>query len=183
MSTVSKGQFCLILDYCKDYEHFHATACQLAHELISQRRFSELTCLERAIELIGVKYNTNAYINILEHISLYLAFLLHGSRKKEHDYQSEIIGKFNALFPNLDFVSSEYKISNSCRIDVLAKEKQNGKDVIIELKTGRNNPTPQLIRYSKYFKAPLLIGITEERLKDSEKEEGIIYYTYSDLGL
>lgn len=184
MPTVSEEQFCLILDYCKDYERFHSVACQLAHDLIFQRRFSELTDLEKAIEIVGSKYKTGAHIYILEHISMYLAFLFHNCAKNERDYQSDIVHKFDTIFPELELVSSERKIpGSSYRADILAKEKNSGRDVIIELKVKRNNPTPQLRKYSKYFKNPLLIGITEECLKDSEREKGIMYYTYADLGL
>lgn len=177
---VSKEQFCLILDYCKDFEHFYVTACELAHNLVPNKRFSELANLEDAIRLVGLKYNTDAYIRILEYISFYTTFLTCGNFPTEYELQLKIVKNFNKIFPNMEIISKEYKVSKY-RIDILAKEKGTNKHVIFELKKGNSNPNPQLRRYSKFFKDPILIAITEKPLKDSQKENGIIYYTFSDL--
>lgn len=92
--------------------------------------------------------------------------------------QNEIADNFNSLFPNYVLLEREKKVSNG-RIDIFAKDKETGRDVIIELKKAcGTNPTKQLKAYSKDFTNPILIAITESKVKNRDTE-AITYYTYN----
>lgn len=98
---------------------------------------------------------------------------------KESDYQNKIVANFEKIFPKYKFVKTEHVLSNFGRIDILAKDNESGRDVVIELKTGAKSPTPQLLAYGAFFKNPILIGITEEQL--SHKNDGILFYNFDEL--
>ena len=102
---------------------------------------------------------------------------------KEYDnelcMQNEIADNFNSLFPNYILLEREKRVSNG-RIDIFAKDKETGRDVIIELKKScGTNPTKQLKEYSKDFANPILIAITERKVKNRDME-AITYYTYNN---
>lgn len=94
---------------------------------------------------------------------------------REKDMQSYICQNFETLFPNFEFVKSEFVIKSG-RIDILAEEKSSKRPVIIELKTDNKNPTIQLLAYSKEFINPILIGVTEKKLANSKMDDDITYY-------
>lgn len=93
--------------------------------------------------------------------------------------QGEIVDNFNSLFPNYILLEREKRVSNG-RIDIFAKDKETGRDVIIELKKAcGTNPTKQLKEYGKDFTNPILIAITESKVKNRDTE-AITYYTYNN---
>lgn len=78
----------------------------------------------------------------------------------EKQIQDYIIQNFNKIFPNYIFVGKEICVDKIGKIDILAKDKESGRDVIIEIKKGEQNPNKQLLAYAKGYKNPILIGIT-----------------------
>lgn len=80
--------------------------------------------------------------------------------KSEYYVSRYIKDNFNKIFPNYIFIKEEYIVENIGKIDILAKDKINGRDVIIEVKKDKENPNKQLLAYSKEFDNPILIGIT-----------------------
>lgn len=101
--------------------------------------------------------------------------------KSESHYHNNIINNFSAYFPNYDFVDNEVVTSDGAdRIDILARCKKTGGDVIIELKVGNKSAHKQLRSYAYDFEKPILINISEDEVRN--KREGITYLTYSDIG-
>lgn len=101
-------------------------------------------------------------------------------RHKESDYAKMIEDGFPDIFPELTLVKRE-AVFNDFRIDLLAKDPCSGKDVLFELKLGANDPTIQLVEYSTFFTEPILIGVTEKCLLETQKHSNIYYFTYADL--
>ena len=119
---------------------------------------------------------------------LYLIMIKHDYREKENrikNYKNELcVSKtvkenFNILFPEYIFVKDEYVVKNIGRVDILAKDKVSGRDVIIEIKKGKENPNKQLLAYSKEFTNPILIGITN--MDKKYYLENIRYIKVSDI--
>lgn len=105
------------------------------------------------------------------------------NKAKEKDYQGLLIERFSSAFPYLDFVASEVRPSDDDRdrIDILAKTKDNNRDVIIELKLGKRSAHKQLRSYAYGFNDPILINVSEEDVDN--KRDGIIYKTFSEIGV
>nr|DAX46294.1 MAG TPA: putative nuclease [Ackermannviridae sp.] len=78
----------------------------------------------------------------------------------EKQIQDYIIQNFNTIFPNYIFVGKEVCVNKIGKIDILAKDKETNRDVIIEIKKGEQNPNKQLLAYAKGYDNPILIGIT-----------------------
>ena len=53
----------------------------------------------------------------------------------------------------------------------------------IEVKTKKQNPSKQLLAYSKDFENPILIGITEKEINIKSRIDGILYFTFKELGI
>ena len=68
------------------------------------------------------------------------------------------------------------------RIDILARDKNSSRDVLIELKIENRNPTKQLIAYGSQYSNPILIGISTKKFSDTGNM-GILHYTYNELGI
>ena len=104
------------------------------------------------------------------------------THKSEANYHNLIVDNFEAYFPNYKLVDSEALTSDGAdRMDILAKCKSTGRDVIIELKVGCKSAHKQLRSYAYDFEDPILINISEDLVKN--KRGGIEYLTYKDLGI
>lgn len=80
----------------------------------------------------------------------------------------------------MSYVKREAVFDNF-RIDLLAQEPHSGRDILLEFKLGANDSTPQLLEYARFFRKPILIGVTEKHLLERKKYSGIYYFTYADL--
>ena len=90
-----------------------------------------------------------------------------------------IINNFNTIFPNYSFIKDEYEIKGIGKVDILAKDNVNNRDVIIEIKKDTSNPNKQLLAYSKGFNNPILIGITN--MNEKHYLDNIIYIKLKDI--
>ncbi len=107
-----------------------------------------------------------------------LSVVLRGDSKspyKESDLEDKLIKNWDSIdvLDCYNFVDNQYKLPDLDLIDVLAKEKTTGRDVIIELKKGNKNGYKQLRAYSYFFKNPILVNISEYPV--ISKKEGIVY--------
>ena len=108
-----------------------------------------------------------------------LSLLIIENKYTEVNYQDDVIKEFNNIFSEYEFVAKEYTIKSG-RIDILAKCKSSNRPVIIELKLFDKNPAKQLFRYSKDFESPILVALTEDKVK--HKVQGIVYKEYKVRG-
>lgn len=93
----------------------------------------------------------------------------------EKYYRKEIINNFNKFFPKYNFIKQEVSVKNVGKIDILAKDKVSGRDVIIEIKTNKQNPNKQLLAYVTGYINPILVDITN--MDKKYYLDNIIYYT------
>jgi hypothetical protein len=96
-------------------------------------------------------------------------------RTIEKYYRQEIINNFNKFFPKYNFIKQEVSVKNIGKIDILAKDKVSGRNVIIEIKTNKQNPNKQLLAYATGYDNPILVGITN--MDKKYYLDNIIYYT------
>ncbi|HEM6492439.1 endonuclease NucS domain-containing protein [Streptococcus suis] len=121
-------------------------------------------------------------IDFLDLEFIYALECEHSRENREKEMQNYICKNFKKLFPNFEFVKSEFVIKSG-RIDILAEDKNSKRPVIIELKADNKNPTIQLLAYSKEFIEPILIGVTEKKISDSKMDNDITYYVIEDKEL
>lgn len=100
---------------------------------------------------------------------------------KEKQLQNSLLDNFCYAFPDYELVGAEIPVAGVGRIDVLAKDKESKRPVIIELKTGSRNPNKQLLAYATKYDNPILVGITENNLSSANIHKGIFYFTFSEL--
>ena len=132
------------------------------------------------ISIIKSSHKTEEKRSILCYLMDYaLSLLIIEKSYTEANYQDDVINEFNNIFPDYKFIAKEYAIKNG-RIDILANCKNSNRPVIIELKLFDKNPAKQLFRYSKDFKNPILVALTENKVKN--KVQGIIYKEYKARG-
>lgn len=97
----------------------------------------------------------------------------------EKEIKDNLIQNFNKIFPNWEFIKDEYCIENVGFIDILAKDKETNRYVIIEIKKDETNPNKQLLKYSKGFINPILVGITD--MDKKKYKNNIIYFKTKDI--
>lgn len=97
----------------------------------------------------------------------------------EKKIKDNLIQNFNKIFPNWEFIKDEYYIENVGFIDILAKDKETNRYVIIEIKKDETNPNKQLLKYSKDFINPILVGITD--MDKKKYKNNIIYFKTKDI--
>lgn len=97
----------------------------------------------------------------------------------EKEIKDNLIQNFNKIFPNWKFIKDEYCIENVGFIDILAKDKETNRYVIIEIKKDETNPNKQLLKYSKDFINPILVGITD--MDKKKYKNNIIYFKTKDI--
>lgn len=148
-----------------------------------RKDYERICQAKKEIALCGQQYDARA----LEYMMRQFELLYHyrhrdvvPEEKTEKGMQKYIIKHFGEIFPLYSFVKAEYPIAGVGRVDILARD-EHGRDVVIELKKGRANPTRQLLDYATAFDRPILIGITEAPLSNKSKREGINYLIFTDL--
>ena len=94
----------------------------------------------------------------------------------EKDYEADVIANFKDIFPGYLFIKNQ-KVVGKDRLDIYAKEKITGRDVIIEIKLGSKNPRKQLMRYAFYFDKPILVSLTQKEC--SQKNPNVIYVVWN----
>lgn len=151
-------------------------------------KLEELRGLSQALKNLDlyIDVNVNSIINLADMIDMQIgltALSLPNKEISEKEYHKYILDNFNQIFPNYILQESEFKIEGVGRIDILAKDKSTNREVIIELKTKKQNPSKQLLAYSKDFENPILIGITEKEINIKSRIDGILYFTYKELGI
>lgn len=97
----------------------------------------------------------------------------------EKEIKDKLIQNFNKIFPNWEYIKDEYYIENVGFIDILAKDKETNRYVIIEIKKDETNPNKQLLKYSKDFINPILVGITD--MDKKKYKNNIIYFKTKDI--
>ena len=97
----------------------------------------------------------------------------------EKEIKDNLIQNFNKIVPNWEFIKDEYCIENVGFIDILAKDKETNRYVIIEIKKDETNPNKQLLKYSKDFINPILVGITD--MDKKKYKNNIIYFKTKDI--
>lgn len=155
---------------------------------ISANKLEELRGLSQSLKSLDlyIDVNINSIINLADMIDMQIgltALSLPNNEIREGEYHKYILNNFNQIFPNYILQESEFKIEGVGRIDILAKDKNTNREVIIELKTKKQNPSKQLLAYSKDFENPILIGITEKEINIKSRIDGILYFTYKELGI
>lgn len=153
---------------------------------MSTNKLEELRGLSQSLKNLNlyIDVNINSIINLADMVDMQIiltALSLHNNEISEKEYHKYILDNFNQIFPNYILQESEFKIKGVGRIDILAKDKSTNREVIIELKTKKQNPSKQLLAYSKDFENPILIGITEKEINTKSRIDGILYFTYKEL--
>ncbi len=165
---------------CNSFEYFFIVVCR---EKVSRNR-EELDELVTIVsdDYFKIKYGLKAIMYLQDCITTekVLPFNLSGAFNHcELNMQNEIIKNFSNLFPDMVFVGKEIVVKGIGRIDILARK--GDRYVIIELKCGSKNPNAQLLAYANNYNSPILIGITEIELNDSQKLNNIEYFTFEEL--
>jgi len=101
-------------------------------------------------------------------------------QRKEVEYSGLLADGIEDIFPEFTGFKQEV-IFEGFRVDLLAKVPTSERYVLFELKTGVDDPTPQLLRYSKHFNDPILIGLTEKSLPRHRECDQVYYFTYDML--
>lgn len=103
------------------------------------------------------------------------------TNKRETQLRNDLVINWNntELGKSLNIEKVEHRLPDLDRIDILAKDKNTGQDVIIELKKFSKDGYRQLRSYGYYFENPRLINISEKEVPN--KKEGIEYFTFTEL--
>ena len=164
-----------IYEYIKkyDYEPEFIELYEVINQYVDDLDFFNLYKLKRIITDL---YDISKDDNYWSYIDYILALI---NERRENIFTVEsilneyIVKNFDLIFPKYTFVNKEVKI-DKFRIDILAKEIELNRDVIIELKINNKNTTSQLLQYSEYFSNPILVSVNNGKVKNKCKD--IIYY-------
>jgi RecB family endonuclease NucS len=168
------------LKECKTFEELFIAVNEIKFSISCKEEYRRLQEVLQEI-MLTLKFDTRALIHLKDILlleSVHALKIEEECEKSEKELQDEIVKNFDLLFPEYTFIAKEYKIKIG-RVDILAKAKEDGRPVIIELKKGKANPTKQLLAYATEFANPVLIGVTEERLDYRVMHEDIKYFVYS----
>lgn len=164
------------------FESFFVAVCKLKVKLDRK----DLDSLKKAVSEFRFYYSNEAITYLCDCIlcEKVLPFNFENQRTfDEKTFQKKIIKSFDSVFPDFAYVGNEVSVSNVGRIDILAKEKVSGRDVIIELKVDDKNPTQQLLAYATAYDDPILVGVSTKKFSFKESDDRIRYYTYEELGI
>lgn len=142
---------------------FQNTLANLSSILLLEERVAELDDKSRESEFYKSIYLTNLALNAIDR------------KAPELEIHKKVVLEFGTLFPLYTFIKSEYVLPDGDKVDILAKEKTTGRDVIIELKAVNKSAHKQLRSYAVHFKNPILINVTPGKVKN--KVKGIMYVT------
>lgn len=176
--TVSVSDIWKVLDQCDDFTQFFIASSEMKLKFDRE----ELRVLIKALRKYYLKYGVDSITYLIDSIHAEMALPCNSveARKfSESIMRKELLNNFSKIFPSFSNVETEKNVDGIGRIDIYAEE--NGKPVIIELKTNKRNPNQQLLSYGSAFKNPILIGITELPLEEKQKVSGIKYYSLSEL--
>lgn len=180
--TVSGRELHSILADAREFKDFYILVSKI--KVLMNRE--DLKLLKDAVKPYIFKFGSEAITYLMDEITAEMIMPCKNPTDrgdKEKQCASQIIRKFNELFPNYELKGREVEVGGIGRIDIFALEKTTGRDVVIEIKVKNQNPNQQLIAYGSVFKNPVLIAITEEILKKQQKLNGIIYLTFRDLNI
>ena len=134
-----------------------------------------LDCIDAVSPLISsytlVTLIAAAYSKLLQ--------VLRTRRTNEADLHAAVVTNFSNAFPTFEYVASQVKTKAGGFIDILAKERNTKRPVIIELKLKDKNCARQLYGYAVDFENPILISITEETVRLQQPD--ITYLLFKDV--
>ena len=153
-----------ISDYLMKYNKFEEFFIEFSKIKIESNNL-ELKLLRKELNnpIYYTLYKSESLTYLKDILDIEIYYYNQTDRKEnitEKQIQDYIIQNFNKIFPNYIFVGKEICVDKIGKIDILAKDKESGRDVIIEIKKGEQNPNKQLLAYAKGYKNPILIGIT-----------------------
>lgn len=166
----------------RDFKDFYVEVCEMKVESDMER----LKKLRVAVGVFEDKFGIRPITYLKDDIDCEIVLKMrnpNNTGRLEKRYQKKLVNRFAEVFPHYTYVGQEKTMDELGRIDILALDKETGRDVIIELKTGAKNPNKQLLAYGSRYTNPILIGITEKELPERKKRKGIQYFTYSQLGV
>jgi len=94
-------------------------------------------------------------------------------RQEEKKYHEAVVLNFKDIFPKYEYIEKEYKLPDGDQVDILAKEQEKSRPVIIELKVTKESAHRQLRSYACNFINPILINLSREM--PYKEVKGIIY--------
>lgn len=134
-----------------------------------------LDCIDLVSPLIS-SYTLAALIKVASDKFLEV---LRAGRTNEADLHEAVVTNFSNAFPTFEYVGSQVKTKAGGFIDILAKERDTKRPVLIELKLKDKNCARQLYGYAVDFENPILISITEETV--GLQQPDITYLLFKDV--
>nr|DAW82340.1 MAG TPA: hydrolase [Bacteriophage sp.] len=168
--------FCILLNENVHYLTLFMTYFNLK-EYLSWGEYKNIVHFYHQISLLSDEYFGISLIKV-DITNYMIQFQSDKSRRIiEKYYRKEIINNFDKFFPKYKFIKQEVNVKNVGKIDILAKDKESNRVVIIEIKTNKQNPNKQLLAYATGYDNPILVGITN--MDKKYYLDNIIYYPVS----
>ena len=163
-----------IKDTCKIYKYYkHLLRKNNTGDILTylgsistyQTKQEVLLCLRALdLKLLVLKFGEENLQQLKNFVYIHSDLLTQCRREKvkfkECSIKLHILDNFNNIFPNYEFIGKEVVVDKIGKIDILAKDKESGREVIIEVKSNTQNPNKQLLAYAKGYDNPILVGIT-----------------------
>jgi RecB family endonuclease NucS len=168
---------------CNTFEKFFVKVSKIKLAIREKEEFDDLYLAIESMRLL-YKFDLTACIYLKDSVMSERVMRLLGTSNndlKEKEMSDYIVDNFTKIFPNYTFVKREVPVEPIGRIDILAKDTNTDKPVIMELKIKKKNPNTQLLAYGKNYKNPILIGITEDELDKKKKLSNITYMHFSQI--
>ena len=169
-----------VLSLCENFEEFFVKVSELRCSLDT----TELKTLRKIIYLFLSKYSSAAITYLADNIDVETTLPCRQeilSKINESQMKTELLNNFTIAFPCYELIDKEVSVKGIGRIDILAKELQRKRPVIIEIKASKMNPNKQLLAYAKGYKNPILIAVTKEAIPIELRLKNIMYYTLEEL--
>lgn len=168
------------LDSAKDFTEFFINVSE--YRIRSNK--SDLKMMREVLRSFVLKYGSDAITHLMDIVDIEMTLPCNQEvpRKfKEKQLQNNLLDNFCYAFPSYDLVGAEIPVNGIGRIDILAKDRETERPVIIELKIGGFNPNKQLLAYASEYENPVLIGVTETKIKPEMRNKDILYFTFLEL--